>query len=175
MITVPPPSSCPASPTSVSLMLRIRLKRKVRLHVSRLIISQRLGILNTLIQSCTRTMKAKKNAQREAIAVNLAHRMVHLYMFGTQTINSGCFALVAASTAARFAHKCPRQSRLLRSCALQGVRLLVPARALNRMSLASARLVESFTFLGLPVNRPSTTTGTSPQSGLTKPLTVQSA
>src|SRR4029078_1381073 len=51
MITVPPPSSCRASPTSVSLMLRIRLRRKVRLQVSRLIISQRLGILNTLIQS----------------------------------------------------------------------------------------------------------------------------
>src|ERR1041384_2345157 len=78
MITVPPPSSCPTSPTSVTLMLRIRLRRKVRLQVSRLIISQRLGILNTLIQRCTRTMKAKKNAQREAIAVKLAHRMVHL-------------------------------------------------------------------------------------------------
>jgi len=38
-------------------------------------------------------MKVKKNAQREAIAVNLAHRMVHPYMFGTETINPGCFAL----------------------------------------------------------------------------------
>jgi len=74
-------------------------------------------------------MKAKKNAQREAIAVNLAHRMVHLYMFGTQTINPGCFALVAASTAARLAHKCPGQSRLLRSRALQWVRLRARSRA----------------------------------------------
>jgi hypothetical protein len=48
-------------------------------------------------------MKAKTEAQREAIAVNLAHRTVHLYMFGTETINPGGFALVAASTAARFA------------------------------------------------------------------------
>src|ERR1051325_5658809 len=40
--------------------------------------------------------------KREAIAVNLAHRMTHLYMFGTETINPGCFALVAASTAVLF-------------------------------------------------------------------------
>src|SRR5690242_15695616 len=106
MITVPPPSSCPASPTKVSLMLRIRLSRKVRLHVSRLIISQRFGILNTLIQRCTRTMKAKKNAQREAIAVNLAHRMVHLYYVWGETINPECFTRVAAPTAVRFFQKC---------------------------------------------------------------------
>ena len=47
--------------------------------------------------------------KREAIAVNLAHRMTHLYMFGTETINLGCFALVATSTAAQSAHKCPDQ------------------------------------------------------------------
>src|SRR5882724_7724255 len=77
MIKVPPSSICPASPATVTLILRIVLKRNVKLYVKRLMISQRLGSFSKLIHRCTRTMRPKKNAQRETIAANLAHRIVH--------------------------------------------------------------------------------------------------
>src|SRR5258707_7670823 len=77
MITVSPSSICPASPATVTLILRIVLKRNEKLYVKRLMISQRLGSFSKLIHRCTRTMRPKKIAQRETIAANLAHRIGH--------------------------------------------------------------------------------------------------
>src|SRR5215470_4002340 len=54
------------------------IRRKVKLRVKRVIISQRRGIRRTLIHKCTRAMKQKKNPHRETMAVNLANRMAHL-------------------------------------------------------------------------------------------------
>src|SRR5438552_3564035 len=88
MITQPPPSSCSTLPTAVTLILMIRLSKNVRLHVRRLIISQRLGILKTQIHRWTSTIKTKKNAHSETIAANLTQRIIHLLHIETETINN---------------------------------------------------------------------------------------
>src|SRR5215470_20390788 len=78
MLTAPLPSSCPPSPITVTLILRIVLSRNVRPHVKGLIITHQLDNPNTLIHRCTRTTKPKKIVHRETIAANLANRIIHL-------------------------------------------------------------------------------------------------
>src|SRR5512144_2810280 len=76
MITVPGAAMGSPSPSILTSILRIVLKRNVKVYVSRLIMAQRLGSLSKLIHKCTKTTKGKKNAQRETTTANLAHRMI---------------------------------------------------------------------------------------------------
>src|SRR5262245_35260895 len=78
MMTQPPRSSCPASPSTSTLIFRIFLIDQVKPRIQRLIIFQRLGSLSTLMHKCETINTPKKKSPREKIATSLIHRMIYL-------------------------------------------------------------------------------------------------
>src|SRR4030095_4328413 len=77
MMTQPPRSSCPASPSTVILIFRILIIDQVKPRIQRLTIFQRLGSLSKLMHKCRTTKTQKKNSPRERIAISLIQRMTH--------------------------------------------------------------------------------------------------